>query len=529
MKFQFVIIILSSLACLSSAQSYRCLIERSNCVDTNLRSIVERASNNLTQNVGTHLGNFISNIEETQSRIRNAINDENFKMNFRNELSGELQSFQAGADEFVADLRMRLTTSRTSIGDSIRRYTNNISFSHFEMVISELEEASTFSEIINAVREAKECFLDNLFERGFMNTTNAVRNVIERTLATIDRVAGLTKTVLVNLAPVIARIESIRTRFRPHQSCLEILATNLGCRLCEAPDRPFPCFDFCDQTLSYCLSVVRGALPDVRDVIRVVGLISDALEGREVRERFDQTLLSFATLARAVEELGENVIGFIQDFDIVEFIRDVASECFPGVVSVISRLYESFRNAVRNALAAIRSIIQGAIDRIRSRVENTINFFNGLFNRRRRHISSSITLLLLDQVLRIVADEFCENLPSTRGDECWNGTDVGAYIPRIMVSFSVDSQVENPAVISSEFNTQQALSSVHEAVNALGTDNADVCATLTASIGNASLYNELSNSTESCYSELNRSAGSLLASSLFFLLSMLIVYSLHLF
>ena len=286
--------------------------------------------------------------------------------------------------------------------------------------------------------------------------------------------------------------------------------------------------------MTYCLSVVRGALPDVRDVVRVIKLISEALEGREIEDRFNGTLLSLGRLVMSVEELGLNVIDFLQNFDIVEFIRDVANECFPNITQAIRELFDTFRAAVRAALALIKDAIDAALDRIRMGLGNAIDYLSNLFSRRRRLIRND-ELPLLDQILELVVDDFCENLPSSSraADQCWNGTAIAPYRPDNTAGFSVTDQANNPVVRYAEFSTAEAISSAQTGVSALtstsSTTGSEVCDSLSNPERNASLYNELSTSNEACFSELNGSAASILASSVFVILSILAIHSLYLF
>ena len=537
MKLQAVSLLLVLLITVSSAQDYRC-ISGTVCDPARLRSIAEDARDNLTEAVRTRLNTLIARLNGTQMRIVEAITSDDFKNNLGEELSGNLEAFRQTSDKFVTNLVQHLMRDTASIRETIKNYTSRISFDHFEMIIANIQDSSRFQEIITAVRDAKQCFLENLYERGFMNTTTAVRGVITRSVNTIDRISALTRIALANLSPVREKIGAILRNFQPIPSCLQIFSTSLGCRLCQFPDNhpaleARPCFGFCDQAVTYCLSVVRGALPDVRDVVRVVKLISEALEGRDIEERFNNTLLSFSALATAVEQLGENVISFLQDFDIVEFIRDVANECFPNTVEAIRDLFTTFRQAVRNALAAIKAAIDAALDRIRERLGNVIDYFNNLFSRRRRLIRSD-ELPLLDKILELVVDDFCENLPSSgrTADQCWNGTAIAPYRPDNTAGFSVADQANNPVVRFAGFSTGEAVSSAQTGVSALSstssTTGSEVCESLDSS-GNASLYNDLSTSNEACFSELNGSGATLLASSVFLLLSILAIHSLYLF
>ena len=538
MKLQTVSFLILLAISVSFAQDYRCIIG-TNCDTDKLRRIAEEARDNLTQAVRTRLSTLIERLNFTQLRIVDAITSETFKDNLRDELSGNLQAFRNGSDEFVTNLIQHLMRDTTSIRATIKDYTSRISFNHFEMIVDNIKDSESFRDIITGIRNAKQCFLDNLYERGFMNTTSAVRAVITRSRNTIDRISALTRTALTNLAPVNDKIRAILDNFRPIPSCLQIFSTSLGCRLCQFPDNQIalqarPCFGFCDQAVTYCLSVVRGALPDVRDVVRVIKLISEALEGKVIEDRFNATLLSFGALATSIEQLGESVINFLQEFDIVEFIRDVADECFPDLTQAIRDLYDSFRQAVRVALALIRDAIEAALDRIRDRLLSAIDYFDSFFSRRRRLISNN-ELPLLDRILDLVVDDFCENLPSSSrtADQCWNGTAIAPYRPDNTAGFSVADQANNPVVRYAEFTTAEAVSSAQAGVSALSatsaTSGSEVCDSLGGPGGNASLYNELSSSNEACFSELNGSGATLLAGSLFLLMSILAIHSLYLF
>ena len=536
MKLQVACFTLLLLVSFSAAQDYRC-ISGTVCNPSRLRSLAEEARVNLTDAVATRLANLIVRLDATQDRIKTAINSDTFRNMLIVELSGDITEFREGSSDFIRDLIQHLARDTASIRDAISMYTRNISFSFVEMIFQRIENSGDLQSIISAVREAKQCFLENLYERGFMNTTNAVSGVIARSRDTIDRIATLTRTALTDLAPARNKIRAILDNFRPIPSCLEVFSTSLGCRLCEFPDneialRVSPCFDFCDQTVTYCLSVVRGALPDVRDVVRVIKLISEALEGDEIQERFRDTLESFGALATAIEQLGENVFSFLKDFDFVDFIRDVANECFPGIVEALTNLYDSFKEAVRQSLVTLRGVIQGAIDAVKEGVDNVIDAITGLFSRRRRQLADN-ELPLLEQVLDLVVDDFCENLPSGRGDECWNGTAIAAYDPETTADFTVASQADNPAVRYSGISASVAVGSATAEVSALSSTSSSsssaVCDSLVISGGNSSLYNELSNTDEGCYEELNGSRASLIASSVFLLLTILVVQSLYMF
>ena len=534
MKLQVVCFTLLLLVSFSAAQDYTC-ISGTVCDPNRLRSLAIEARDNLTDAVTNRLADLIERLDTTQGRIETAINSDTFRSMLVDELSGDITEFREGSSDFIRDLVQHLERDTASVRNAISMYTRNISFSFVEMIFQRIQDSSRFQAIISAVREAKQCFLENLYERGFMNTTNAVSGVIDKSRDTIDRIATLTRTALTDLTPARNKIRDILNNFRPIPSCLQIFSTSLGCRLCQFPDNEIalqasPCFEFCSQTVTYCLSVVRGALPGVRDVVRVIKLISEALEGMEIQERFRDTLESFGALVTAIEQLGENVFSFLKDFDFVDFIRDVANECFPDIVDALTDLYDDFKTKVRESLEALRSVIQGAIDSVKEGVDSVIDAISGLFGRRRRELADN-ELPLLDQVLELVVKDFCDNLPSGRGDECWNGTAIAAYNPETTADFSVASQADNPAVSYSGISASMAVNSASAEVSALTSTSSSnaVCDSLIISGGNTTLYNELSTSDEGCYEELNGSRASLIASSVFLLLTILVIQSLYLF
>ena len=536
MKLQVACFILLLLVSFSAAQDYKC-ISGTVCDPSRLRSLAEEARDDLTNAVATRLADLIVRLNATQTGIESAINRDDFRDMLVEELTGDIVEFREGSSDFIRDLIQHLARDTASIRDAISMYTRTISFSFVEMIFDRIQNSARFQAIISAVREAKQCFLENLYEHGFMNTTNAVSGVIARSRDTIDRIAALTRTALTDLTPATNKINDILNNFRPIPSCLEIFSTSLGCRLCQFPDNQIaltasPCFEFCSQTVTYCLSVVRGALPDVRDVVRVIKLISEALKGEPIQQRFRDTLESFEALASAIGQLGENVFSFLKDFDFVDFIRDVANECFPEVVEALTNLYDTFKSAVRGALEVLQNVINAAIDRVKEAVNNVINGISGFFGRRRRQLDDN-ELPLLDQVLELIVDDFCENLPSGRGNECWNGTAIAAYDPETTADFSVASQADNPAVRYSEISSSVAVDSASAAVSALSSSSSssssEICDSLVISGGNTTLYNGLSTTDEGCYEELNGSRASLIASSVFLLLTILAIQGLYLF
>ncbi|KAI6660463.1 hypothetical protein LOD99_14048 [Oopsacas minuta] len=534
MKLQCICFAFLFLVSIALAQEYRC-IEGTLCDPDRLRNIADTAETRLTNIVNRRLAILMARLEATQSRIRDVINSDILKNSLTDELEGDIVEFREGASELICDVIQYLTNRTESIRDSITKYTRTISFSYLEMIFDRIQNSIRFQDLITAIREAKQCVLDNLNERGFMNTTNAVSGVISSSRDSIDRIASLTRTALSDLTPVKDKLSDIIANFRPISSCLQVYSTSLGCRLCQLPDDQIttasPCFEFCGQTITYCVSVIRGALPGVRDVVRIIKLISDALEKGTIQDRFRDTLVSFSSLVNAIEQLGENVFSFLKDFDIADFIRDVANECFPRIVESVQELFDEFRSAIRNALTTLRIAIQEAIDNVKEGITDIIDTIGGLFDRRRRQVDTN-EIPLLDEVLLEIVNEFCDELSSTSEDVCWNGTDIAPYNPSTTADFTVSSQADNPAVRYAGVNPSTAVNRAQAEVAALSSNSPSstaVCESLTQSGGNITVYNELSTSDEVCFSELN--GATLLASSVFMVLSLsiLVLHSLYVF